>query len=130
MFQSAKCSKPWLRAAALLVAYALVFRLALPVGMPAAADPLGDPHVLCLTASSPAPIDGPVAPVSDHGACDLCCLSAGAPALAAPSLEFTVAAPADAIRPILLAAGPDIRGPPAAEAWGVPRAQRGPPAIQ
>jgi hypothetical protein len=130
VFRSTKSNLHWTRVMAIAVAYALLFRLVLPLGLlPAAADPLADPHAICLNAATGDVERSPVAPIDDHASCDLCCLSSGAPTLAAPSLDFVFEVIGEQSRAPWFGALPAIRGPPPAEAWSLPRAQRGPPKI-
>jgi hypothetical protein len=117
----------WLRAVAIFVAYALVFRLATPMPGVAATSFDVAAHVLCLSAATDQ--GSPVAPEDQRHDCDQCCLAATPAALAPPDDLAR-------IEPIARRAGLDafigvehIRGPPPAEAWGAPRAQRGPPSF-
>ena len=128
MFDRTKTPFFWFRAVAIFVAYALVFRLATPMPGVAAASLDVAAHVLCI--SNPADEGGPIAPVDQHHDCDQCCLAASPAAIAAPDQPARIA-------PIARRASVDafigvehIRGPPPAEAWGAPRAQRGPPSFQ
>jgi hypothetical protein len=109
------------------LAYAVIFRLVLPIGMVPA---FADTHSLCISQSA-GDFDGwPTAPLSEHPSCEHCCLNGGAPSLPSQPASFTIA-PILAANLEALANGlPDIRGPPAAEAWSIPRAQRGPPAFR
>ena len=117
------------RVCAILFAYALVFRVALPFAAAAPADFPGDPHALCLTAPAAGGEEAPPLPSSDHAACDLCCLSAATPLVAGP--EFGLVALPVAAAPVEGERFPAtaVHGPPA-EAWSPHRAQRGPPERQ
>ncbi len=116
------------RVLAIVVAYALVFRLAIPFAWAGPAVWMGDdPHALCLSQALPDAGGEPRAPIDFHSVCDACCLTA----IAAVAPEPTASRLAEPAAKVLALAAPvasnDIRGPPSEEAWNLTRAQRGPP---
>ena len=119
----------WLRAVAIFVAYALVFRLATPMPGVAATGAFDlAAHVLCL--SAPSDEGGPATPADQHHDCDQCCLAAAPAALAPPDAPARIEPIARRSNIDVFVGVEHIRGPPPAEAWGAPRAQRGPPRFQ